>query len=619
MKKALKILAILAVVAVLCAAGLVAYLLFAVDPNSYKPRLEQAAREQGVDLTIAGDLGWRFFPALAIDVGQTRFASESHGIAPSSIETGRLALGWRELLQGRVAIKALAIDGADLHLTRGDAAGAAVATPATGDQPIESADRQLALAVDTLSLSNGRLRLEQADGTLLLDDIQLRLRDVSLDGGAFPVAASLTYHRAAGEPLDLALDTRLAVDRAQGQLRIEDGKLSLAGALPAPIALNFDGTVDGVIDGELRRARISRLDIALGDTHLTGSADYTHARPRALTLTLAGGDLDTAALLPPSANGDGSGEDGEGVDNPSDANPLAALLAPMAMLEGGSGRIDLALDSLRHGDLNLSAPRLGVDIDGPRVGVRELAAGIFGGQLAASGTLDAGRDLPRISFQQRLTGIDLGAALAVLAEDVNITGTLDLDFEGNTRGSDSEALLANLAGAGKLRLEDPVIATVNLEKSYCELAALVEKTPAREEPWPAGTRLNTLASPLRIADGILHLDDYSTGIGNLGVRGAGRIDLDRKTFDIEAITRLTGDRTSDEGCLVKSKRVRDRDIPLRCKDSFADAGAGSCKPDQAFVNSLVKDEVIDKIKEKTNLDDDKAEALEGLLKGLLNR
>src|SRR5690606_7413035 len=203
-----------------------------------------------------------------------------------------------------------------------------------------------------------------------------------------------------------------------------------------------------------------------------------------------------------------------------------------------------------------------------------------------------------------------------LAEDVNITGTLDLDFEGNTRGSDSEALLANLAGAGKLRLEDPVIATVNLEKSYCELAALVEKPPAREEPWPAGTRLNTLASPLRIADGILHLDDYSTGIGNLGVRGAGRIDLDRKTFDIEAITRLTGDRTSDEGCLVKSKRVRDRDIPLRCKDSFADAGAGSCKPDQAFVNSLVKDEVIDKIKEKTNLDDDKAEALEGLLKGL---
>src|SRR5690606_38107797 len=127
--------------------------------------------------------------------------------------------------------------------------------------------------------------------------------------------------RAEGEPpLGLALDARLTVDRAQGQLRIEAGKLTLAGALPVPIALDFDGTVDGVIDGELRRARLNRLDIALGDTHLTGSADYTHARPRALTLTLAGDALDTAALLPPSADGDGSGEDGEGVDSQSDDN-----------------------------------------------------------------------------------------------------------------------------------------------------------------------------------------------------------------------------------------------------------------------------------------------------------
>src|SRR5690606_18626509 len=138
----------------------------------------------------------------------------------------------------------------------------------TGDQPITSPDHQLALAVDALTIRDGRLRLEQAEGTLLLDDIQLRLKDVSLDGGAFPVAARLSYHRAEGEPpLGLALDARLTVDRAQGQLRIEAGKLTLAGALPVPIALDFDGTVDGVIDGELRRARLNRLDIALGDTH----------------------------------------------------------------------------------------------------------------------------------------------------------------------------------------------------------------------------------------------------------------------------------------------------------------------------------------------------------------
>lgn len=614
MSKALKISAALALVAVLAVAAVIAYLLFAVDPNSYKPRLEQAASEQGIDLDIAGDLGWNLFPTLAIEVGQTRFASETHGIEPSSIETARLALAWRDLLRGRIAFKALAVDGADLHLSRSDAAAAAAAVPTTGDQPIESPDRQLTLAVDALTLRDGRLRLDGSDGSLLFDDIQLSLRNVSLDGETFPLTASLTYHPAADEPpMTLTLDAQLGLDAAARQLSVGEGRITLGGVLPQPLGVTFAGT----LESDTQRARITQLTLDLGDTRLAGSADYTHTKPRALTLTLAGGTLDTAALMP-APTGDADQARGDSGDATT-GNPLAPLLAPLAILDGGSGRIDLSLESLEHGGTTLTDLRLGVDLDGRQLHIRELATGLFGGQLAATGTLDARREIPRLKFQQQLTGIDLETALAALADEVNITGTLHLDLRGDTRGSDGSALLAHLTATGNLRLEDPVITTLNLEKSYCELAALVEKTPAREQPWPEGTHLSTLTSPLRIADGILHLEDYSTGMGYLGVRGGGQIDLEQQTFDIEAITRLAGDRTSDEGCLVKSKRVRDKDIPLRCKDSFADAGAGSCKPDPAFVNSLLKEEVIDKIREKTNLDDDKAEALEGLLKGLLNR
>ena len=81
--------------------------------------------------------------------------------------------------------------------------------------------------------------------------------------------------------------------------------------------------------------------------------------------------------------------------------------------------------------------------------------------------------------------------------------------------------------------------------------------------------------------------------------------------------RIEGDRTSDSGCIVKSKRVRDKDIPLRCKDSFATAGAKSCQPDPDFLKGVLQDEVLDKLID--DKDGEKAEAVKGLLKGLFNR
>ena len=38
------------------------YVTFAVDINSFKSEIESMARQQGVDLTIEGDLAWTFLP-----------------------------------------------------------------------------------------------------------------------------------------------------------------------------------------------------------------------------------------------------------------------------------------------------------------------------------------------------------------------------------------------------------------------------------------------------------------------------------------------------------------------------------------------------------------------------
>jgi AsmA protein len=115
------------------------------------------------------------------------------------------------------------------------------------------------------------------------------------------------------------------------------------------------------------------------------------------------------------------------------------------------------------------------------------------------------------------------------------------------------------------------------------------------------------------------IENYTTGLGNISLSGNGLIDLGTERFDLLAVSRLNGDRTSEQGCLVKSKRVRDKDIPIRCKDSFANAGGGSCKPDGDFVKQVLQDKLFDKIQKKSGLNEESEEAVKGLLKGLFGR
>ena len=568
MKTLLKVILACIVAVALLIGGATAYLMFALDPNSYKPQLEEAARKQGMELEIVGELGWSLWPNLAITLGETRFAGQNYGIHPSSLQEADLVLSWSDLLHKRVAVKALAIEGADLHLASLGSGAALAATPATGSQPLEatSADGQaFSLAVDKLTIASSRLRLDQDDSPLLLDNIDFNTSGVSLDGGAFPLALSFRYQPDEGEALTANIIATASYDQDGEKLGLHDSLVEVAGLLPETLRLGMKGEVDLATE----TARIHELVIDLGNSRLSGEATLNYSDPLALDLALEGAELNLDQLLPQDT-----------LDGMTLTNPTLRLNA-------------------RDGVFT----------------VAELSAGLFSGHFNSQAVVDTRGTTPTLRFGAKLESIDVAVALDHIAEDVDLAGTLAMTLEGTSRGQDGDALLANLLAEGNLQVAGLHLGNVNVEQSYCELAALVERSGDREEPWPKGTRLNDLSSNFRMNGPVLHLDDYSTGIGNISLRGSGEIDIDRETFDVRAITRLDGDRTSAEGCEVKSSRVRDKDIPFICKDSFADAGASSCKPDPAFVRNLLQNEILDRLG-----GDEKGEgSLEDRLRGLLGR
>lgn len=569
MKTLLKVvLACIVVVAVLVG-GALAYLMFALDPNSYKPQLEEAARKQGLELDIAGDLGWSLWPNLAITAGEIRFAGEQYGLHPSSVQQANLALAWRELLSKRIAVKALAIDGADLHLADLSSGAAIAVTPATGSQPVEAtsdAGQAFSLAVDKLAITNSRLRLDQEDGYLQLSDIDFDTSGVRLDGSSFPLSLDFTHRLDDYQELTVKIRATASYDLDAERATVRDSRIEVAGLLPETLRLSMKGHVDLATE----TAQFQELVADLGSSSLSGDATLNYREPLSLRLALKGTALHLDKLL--------ADESFEG--------------------------------------LTLSNPILHLDMRNNIITVKELSAGLFSGHFQTQAVVDSSQATPSLRFNASLEGIDLAAALDQFADDVDLAGTLTMTLEGSSRGLDADALLANMNARGELQVADLLLGNINVEQSYCELAALVERSGKRKEPWPKGTRLNDLVSHYRLVGPILHLDDYSTGMGNIELRGDGQIDLDRERFDIRAITRLNGERTSEQGCEVKSSRVRDKDVPFVCKDSFAKAGPSSCTPDPAFVREILQKELFDRL---GGDDTEEGSSLEDRLRGLLGR
>jgi AsmA protein len=352
------------------------------------------------------------------------------------------------------------------------------------------------------------------------------------------------------------------------------------------------------------------LDLTLDDTKITGTASARLATPRELRAELHGDRLDLGRYR---------GPDTEQTSASPPAALLAPLAAPMAFLQGGTGSLALNWDLLTLDQLRLETLRLRVRFAGDDLHIEDFSTRTLGGTAALHGSVEGidGRD-PEVNFAPRLKGIALAEVRRALASNLALDGVLDLTLTGSARGADSQDLEQSLRAQGDFRITDPTLSGTNIERTFCDLVATVERTPKRRD-WPEFSRFETIVGDFRLAGPNLTLNKLTTGIGNLALRASGTLDRAAETYELTAVTRLEGDRTSADGCPVRSGRLRDRDIPLRCTGSFGAQTRTQCAPDPQFVAGLVEDRVLEELRDRGKLEGERGKAVEGLLKGLLNR
>jgi AsmA protein len=92
-----------------------------VDPNNFKTRIESAVRDAtGRELTLVGDIELGFFPWLSLKTGEGRFGNAPGFGAEPMVSWKRARVGARlfPLLSGELVADRIVVEGAEVHLVR---------------------------------------------------------------------------------------------------------------------------------------------------------------------------------------------------------------------------------------------------------------------------------------------------------------------------------------------------------------------------------------------------------------------------------------------------------------------------------------------------------------------
>lgn len=286
MGRAIKLISVL----VLAVAALLASAVFIVtrliDPNDFKPQIQQAARDSaGLDLDIQGQLGWTFWPSLGVSSGrvEVRLADDSELFA--ALDSAAVSVSVWPLLMGNVEVDGLTLAGLDINLVENEdganwerigANTASEESSGAEDADTGSGSSLPPISIPSLAIVNSQLRYRSSlDGTdLTIDGLEVQATEVSLDK-AFPLSFGMNYSDQSGMTLrlDSQAQVRADVDNEQYSLANLVADLAVTGATTKPLTARIAGGL--AADMGTDSASIMDLVIELAPAQLSANLEIS--------------------------------------------------------------------------------------------------------------------------------------------------------------------------------------------------------------------------------------------------------------------------------------------------------------------------------------------------------
>lgn len=400
---------------------------------------------------------------------------------------------------------------------------------------------------------------------------------LALAGIDLPVApADLTPFAFSGHIKSEATTTRIESKLAAGALRVAlNGTLADLDRVPR---VSLDVGVDHPdfvrfvrlfapgfvpqkpVEGPLSltaRAESAGLDIKLtsltgrfGEAQVKGTATLALAavRPK-LVAELTGKNITADLFIPGGRAGGGAASSAPGGVPAPGVTPWSDAPLDLAGLRAFDADIRIGADTLNWRAWTIAAPRIELVLNDGRLEAKRVSGKTVGGTFLLSGALAApAKKGGAASFTAEvdISRADLSRAMFNAAALDIAKGTVSYNMKLAGQGASSRALVASLAGGGKLEAVDGAISGFDLRRVNDQLKNLREPTSfltlLQTAMAGGSTRFSKLAGTFKVQDGVVRSDDIMLAADGGSGTASLAADLPRWRIDSVAQFRLAGHR-----------------------------------------------------------------------------
>ncbi|MEN6542016.1 AsmA family protein [Parvibaculum sp.] len=592
-----RLIAIIVGIVVLLAAVIVAVPML-VPADVYKQRIVSLVKAQtGRDLSIGGNVGFSFFPRLAVKVENVSISNApwAKDRDMASMREMRAALKVIPLFKGDVQIDSFALVDPVIHLeVKADgtpnwqfaSAGSTPArtTPTTAPQGTGApALRQLSLGDVSIENGTATYRNQKTGASLAFEKVNLDLALPSLDD-PFTANGSLVWNNEAlslklkanrpraltegGEtPVELALKSSKINSTFNGAIRPFEG-LKFAGNVTLDVASvrnlaawlgnalpagNGFGplSIEGKASGGDGIYNFSDAKIGFDGMNATGSLAVNASGKRPFVKgRLAVDRIDANTYLASDGAASGGGGNGGGdagwSNDPIDLSGLRAADADFTF-----STHELLIKQIKIGE---SALALRLNNGVMNVDLTKLA--LYEGAGSGKLTLDGSQRVPQAAASFSIAGVSAAPLLTDAADFKRLDGKTALNFAVQTVGQSQRQMVGNLGGKGEVKFTNGAIKGVNV-------AQLIRNVgQGALTGWNSGgsqdTDFSELGGTFTIDKGILTNNDLKMLSPLVRLSGNGTADLPNRSLSYHINPKLAATLEGQGG----SADAKGLEIPL---------------------------------------------------------
>lgn len=181
---------------------------------------------------------------------------------------------------------------------------------------------------------------------------------------------------------------------------------------------------------------------------------------------------------------------------------------------------------------------LGLVSAGGKLRLHPLAAELYDGAYNGDVRIDASRDVPSISVNEKLEGVNLNSLVQSMFDRDNITGTINARITLQGAGRNLAAIRQDLDGNMSLELKDGAWEGTDVWHQLRTARAMFRQEPSPEAVLPARTQFTSLSATGIVTDGIFENNDLQVLLPFLQLTGKGFVDLPAGHVDYSVEARV---------------------------------------------------------------------------------